>query len=65
MYPLPGERYQHYKGGIYEIISINVTFWCFNFLIILIVFLDYSGLSARKDEWEFINIGILSWIINQ
>ena len=22
MYPLPGERYQHYKGGIYEIISM-------------------------------------------
>jgi hypothetical protein len=22
MYPLPGEKYQHYKGGTYEIISL-------------------------------------------
>jgi hypothetical protein len=51
-YPKPGEKYQHYKGGQYEIVCMcNHTDT--NEMLVIYKSLSFGGFHARPyDEWH-------------
>jgi hypothetical protein len=49
--PLPGEKYQHYKGGTYEVISL-CTHTETNEKLVIYQSLNYGSVHARPlDQW--------------
>lgn len=65
-YPLPGERYRHYKGGTYEIISmgthtetgeIEVIYKSLNFGSVAVrPWHIWNSLSEETNEVRFVKI---------
>ena len=51
-YPKPGERWQHYKGGLYEIVAMcNHTDT--NEVLVIYKSLSFGGFHARPySEWH-------------